>query len=125
MLRSFALILLTGRLVIQCTSPAPPPPNVKPKAATTRSPQASTPTKSPIVQGVAKAAPTATKTPKISTTATPEASTENLPDCVKKDCNCSDFSNQKEAQAVLDAFPKDPHGLDRNKDGVACESLPK
>jgi hypothetical protein len=52
-----------------------------------------------------------------------DKATNNLPDCVKEDCNCSDFSTQKQAQAVLDAFPNDPHGLDRNKDGVACESL--
>lgn len=49
----------------------------------------------------------------------------NFPACVKTDCNCSDFKTQREAQRVLDAFPGDPHGLDRDKDGVACESLPR
>lgn len=38
--------------------------------------------------------------------------------------NCADFETQEEAQAVLDADPSDPHGLDADKDGVACESLP-
>jgi len=47
----------------------------------------------------------------------------NLPACVSSDCNCSDFSSQAEAQAVLNAFPGDPHGLDRDNDGIACESL--
>lgn len=47
----------------------------------------------------------------------------NLPACVSSDCNCSDFSSQPEAQAVLNAFPGDPHGLDRDNDGIACESL--
>jgi len=49
---------------------------------------------------------------------------ENLPGCVNWNCNCSDFTTQKEAQRVLDEFPDDPHGLDKNNDGVACESLP-
>jgi len=57
---------------------------------------------------------------------TPEPSPQqsNLPACVNSDCNCSDFEFQSEAQAVLDAFDGDPHRLDRDKDGVACESLP-
>lgn len=41
-----------------------------------------------------------------------------------RDYNCSDFKTQDEAQAVLDADPSDPSGLDRNNDGKACESLP-
>lgn len=53
---------------------------------------------------------------------TPEG--RSLPECAKEDCNCSDFLTQAEAQAVLDAFAGDPHNLDKNKDGVACESLP-
>ncbi|MGW3960263.1 excalibur calcium-binding domain-containing protein [Amycolatopsis sp. NPDC005003] len=39
------------------------------------------------------------------------------------DKNCSDYQFQEEAQAVLDATPGDPYGLDRDKDGIACESL--
>ena len=57
---------------------------------------------------------------------TPQATQDtqaNLPACVSSDCNCSDFSSQAEAQAVLNAFPSDPHQLDRDKDGIACESL--
>jgi len=38
------------------------------------------------------------------------------------DYNCSDFSNQAEAQVYL--LPGDPYGLDGDNDGVACESLP-
>jgi hypothetical protein len=41
------------------------------------------------------------------------------------DKDCSDFQYQEEAQAVLDATPGDPNGLDRDKDGIACESLPQ
>ena len=47
----------------------------------------------------------------------------NLPSCVEGDCDCSDFSNQQQAQRVLDAFSGDPHRLDGDGDGVACESL--
>jgi endonuclease YncB( thermonuclease family) len=41
-----------------------------------------------------------------------------------RDLDCSDFTYQEEAQAVLDADPSDPNGLDRDRDGFACESLP-
>lgn len=47
----------------------------------------------------------------------------SLPECVNSDCDCSDFTTQKEAQAVLEAFPGDPYGLDRDRDGIACETL--
>lgn len=43
------------------------------------------------------------------------------------DYNCDDFATQEEAQAVYEKCAKnglDIHGLDRNNDGVACQSLP-
>ncbi len=43
------------------------------------------------------------------------------------DYNCADFETQCEAQSVMDecgSRGKDVHGLDGNKDGVACQSLP-
>ena len=40
------------------------------------------------------------------------------------DQNCDDFATQEEAQAVLDADPSDPNGLDADDDGIACEDLP-
>lgn len=41
------------------------------------------------------------------------------------DRDCSDFSTQAEAQAFFEAAgPGDPHRLDHDGDGVACESLP-
>ncbi|HEX6228278.1 MAG TPA: thermonuclease family protein [Solirubrobacterales bacterium] len=41
------------------------------------------------------------------------------------DRDCSDFSTQKEAQSFYDAAgPGDPHRLDADRDGRACESLP-
>lgn len=41
-----------------------------------------------------------------------------------RDLNCSDFSTQQEAQAAYDKDKSDPNHLDRDKDGIACESLP-
>lgn len=38
------------------------------------------------------------------------------------DLDCSDFATQGEAQENL--FPGDPHRLDGDNDGVACEDLP-
>lgn len=40
-----------------------------------------------------------------------------------QDRDCSDFSTQAEAQAVLNQDRSDPHGLDADDDGVACENL--
>lgn len=56
---------------------------------------------------------------------TPSSNPSTLPECVKKDCNCSDFKSKEEAQAVLKAFPNDPHNIDKNRDGIACEGLHK
>jgi micrococcal nuclease len=42
-----------------------------------------------------------------------------------RDVDCSDFKTQREAQAFyVAAGPGDPHGLDENRDGIACEALP-
>lgn len=62
----------------------------------------------------------ATSTPKPATTGV-RSQTNNLP---ARDYNCSDFETQAEAQRILDSTPGDPYQLDRNSDGVACESLP-
>lgn len=41
------------------------------------------------------------------------------------DRDCSDFATHDEAQAYFDdAGAGDPNGLDRDGDGVACETLP-
>ena len=40
----------------------------------------------------------------------------------KKDSyGCTDFSNQFDAQQVLRLEPKDPNGLDGNRNGIACD----
>ncbi|WP_245788147.1 excalibur calcium-binding domain-containing protein [Amycolatopsis marina] len=38
------------------------------------------------------------------------------------DKNCADFATKEEAQAVLDADRSDPHRLDGDSDGLACET---
>jgi micrococcal nuclease len=40
------------------------------------------------------------------------------------DYDCSHFDTQKQAQQVLNEFSGDPHRLDGDSDGIACESLP-
>lgn len=41
------------------------------------------------------------------------------------DRDCADFDTQAEAQSFLaDSAPGDPHRLDGDDDGVACERLP-
>ncbi len=40
------------------------------------------------------------------------------------DRNCSDFSSWSEAQRFYEQSGRsDPHGLDRDRDGIACEAL--
>lgn len=47
------------------------------------------------------------------------------PAIAQRDMDCSDFRSQREAQAFYDdSGPGDPHGLDRDNDGEACETLP-
>ncbi|MFJ8914505.1 excalibur calcium-binding domain-containing protein [Amycolatopsis sp. NPDC102389] len=41
------------------------------------------------------------------------------------DLDCGDFKYQEDAQAVLDKDRSDPHRLDEDHDGIACETLPK
>lgn len=64
------------------------------------------------------------KTRKASPRPSEAVDSSNQPSCVESDCNCSDFATQAQAQAVLKANPSDPHGLDQDKDGIPCESLP-
>jgi micrococcal nuclease len=39
------------------------------------------------------------------------------------DYDCSHFDSQEQAQQVLETDPSDPHRLDGDDDGTACESL--
>jgi hypothetical protein len=43
----------------------------------------------------------------------------------QRDMDCSDFRTQREAQVFFESQgPGDPHRLDRDNDGIACEALP-
>jgi hypothetical protein len=39
-----------------------------------------------------------------------------------RNLNCKDFASQAAAQAALRNDPSDPHGLDNDRDGIACET---
>ena len=46
------------------------------------------------------------------------------PSLGQRDMDCSDFSSWREAQDFYEqSGPGDPHGLDRDGDGIACETL--
>jgi hypothetical protein len=66
----------------------------------------------------------------LSATASPTATATAEPTVSESDVqegdlfDCSDFSTQLEAQAMLEADPSDPYGLDGDGDGSACEDLP-
>ena len=46
------------------------------------------------------------------------------PSIAQQDLDCSDFRYQEDAQEELEQDPSDPNGLDRDNDGIACETLP-
>lgn len=65
----------------------------------------------------------ATPVPPPAPPSAPAIDPASFPACVATDCNCSDFTTWEQAQAVLNAFPGDPHRLDGDSDGIACEGL--
>lgn len=67
---------------------------------------------------------TATATAEPTPSPTTEPSPEPTQEPPGKDLDCADFETQEEAQAELEADPSDPHGLDADSDGIACENLP-
>jgi hypothetical protein len=70
----------------------------------------------------ASASPEATSAPPEDTSASPDTSSApNAPE----DLDCADFSSQAEAQATYEQDPSDPHGLDADGDGAACEWNPE
>jgi outer membrane biosynthesis protein TonB len=105
-----------------------PEPSPEPVASPDPSPAVEAPTPTPEPSPVAKAA---APTPEVKPSPKPESDSSeakvkavNFPSCVNSDCNCSDFTTRAAAQRVLEAFPGDPFKLDRDRDGIACETLP-
>jgi hypothetical protein len=69
---------------------------------------------------------TAVPTPTPDEAADPTVISTEVP-TAEADMDCSDFATQAEAQAFFLAHggpDRDPHGLDRDGNGIACESLP-
>jgi len=53
------------------------------------------------------------------------ATADNERQQVDREPDCQDFASQADAQRVYEESGEDdPYGLDRDRDGVACESLP-
>lgn len=72
---------------------------------------------------LAPVAPVITPTP--IPTLQPEKTSDYI--CSSNVYNCDDFMTHAEAQKVFEmcgGVLKDVHGLDRDKDGLACETLP-
>lgn len=46
-----------------------------------------------------------------------------VPAQAQDDLDCADFDNQAEAQATYEQDRSDPHDLDRDDDGEACEDF--
>lgn len=109
--------LVVATIVVQCC----PLGNQPPPATQTQRDSITASTPSPIPTNPEKSMQFPSPTP---TPAATKSEDKTLPACVQSDCNCTDFKTKAEAQAVLKTFPNDPHNLDKNKDGVACESLP-
>ena len=107
-----------------------PEPTVIPSPTATHTPA---PVPTPIPTATHTPAPTHTPTPTPTFTPSPTATHTPTPTDTPtpttapafEDRNCSDFDNWRAAQDFFEsAGDGDPHGLDGNDDGVACESLP-
>ena len=87
------------------------------------SPPAPTPLPTATPAPLPAISPTATPAPE----PTPESVVGAQPTVAPSDVNCGDFAAWAEAQNFFIASggpDSDPHGLDANGDGVACQSLP-
>ena len=107
-------------------APAPTPPSASLPSPTPTRTLTPTPTAAPTVTST----PTPTHTPEPTATSTPTpipGTVELKYDPSGPDRNCSDFDTWAEAQAFYEAGggpETDRHGLDRDGNGLACESLP-
>lgn len=69
--------------------------------------------------------PTPQPLPKSSVTPTQKPTSTSRPSISGGDKDCTDFATHAEAQAFFESAGQgDPHRLDRDGDGIACESLP-
>ena len=110
-------------------APGSSTPTATPETPSAEPTSTPTPTMTPATPTPIAVTPTSTPSPIPSTpTSIPVNDQSDLRyDPGGPDRNCSDFDNWSEAQAFFLAAGGpdiDPHTLDRNSDGVACESLP-
>ncbi|MDP2726538.1 MAG: excalibur calcium-binding domain-containing protein [Dehalococcoidia bacterium] len=85
--------------------------------------------------GTAQPTPIPSPTAQVTTTPKPapppapaKASDYVPPPCAATDCDGQDFKTQQEAQEFFiwaGGPAQDPHRLDADRDGIACESLPR
>jgi len=114
------------------TATPTPRPTATPRTATATPIPTSTPTPPPTATPTPTpaATPTATPTPTPPGTAvspTPTSTVFSTATPSVPDRNCSDFDTWAEAQAFFESEggpESDPHRLDNDGDGIACESLP-
>ena len=107
----------TGAPTLEPTPEPTPPPTPEPTPTPAPEPTPTTPSPTPEPTEPPPQTPEPTEPP----------SGAGLPPCAQGggDCNCGDFATHAEAQAFFDSQgPGDPHGLDSDGDGIACESLP-
>lgn len=88
----------------------------------TTAPPSSDPTQPPSTDPVDPSDPS---DPPVSSTVTqpPGSGTSTATAPPAEELDCTDFANHADAQAALDGDTSDPHWLDGDKDGVACEDL--
>jgi micrococcal nuclease len=91
----------------QCDEPAVAPATTKSEPTKAKTEQSSGST--PVTQTAPKTEPKTAPAP--------------AANCSSNTYNCSDFNSCSEVMAVFNQCSNDPHGLDRDSDGVPCESL--
>lgn len=102
--------------------PSVAPPTVEPPQPTPGQPISEIPTSAP-----ATAIPVPPAAPPVvqPTEPPPPPATGVVYPCEAGDCNCDDFPSHAEAQRVYNKHGANNwSGLDRDRDGVACETLP-
>lgn len=107
------------------TATSTPTPTATPTSTLTPT---STATATPTPTPTATPTPTPTPTPTATPTSTPIPASMNeevdIPPLPSDgDYDCSHFDTGRQAQAVYEQDTSDPHGLDGDDDGEACESL--